>query len=255
MLAGTLYRPGVYIGDDVMPPTEGNPRGYFESFDIQNLNEDILKQVLPKRPANAIGDLFFRKRPGNAQRWLAFLPPGSHIPSSPPIERAIESKVSREPFVLKDPRFCYTLPLWRRRAKNAVNLCVFRHPHRTARSILREAETERYLKNLSISFGGALRVWRCMYTHVLETHRRQGDWLFLHYDQLFEEETLDRIERFIDGPVNRSFPDRSVSRTRRDSIDALDAGSPEAGIYRALCALAGYEEESEGRAFPAVEPF
>ena len=45
MLAGTLYREGLYIGDRVMPPTPGNPKGYFESFDIQDLNEDILKQV------------------------------------------------------------------------------------------------------------------------------------------------------------------------------------------------------------------
>jgi hypothetical protein len=246
MLAGTLHRDDVYIGDRVMPPTPGNPKGYYESFDIQDLNEDILKGILPSRPDNLAGNLFYRRRPGRAQRWLSVVPVGTVIPTNPAIEGRIREKTSIQPFCFKDPRFCYTLPLWRENLKNTIFFCVFRNPLVTVRSILKECKNERYLRSLSINQRGALLVWKTMYLHILHIHRREGEWHFFHYNQLFEEESLGRIEGAIRSPVNRDFPDRELNRVLLGPDDSLPDAGEAGSIYRELCMLADYHDPHWG---------
>ena len=49
MLAEVLHKSGYDLGPDLMPPAEGNPHGYYESFCIEAINEDLLDQVVPPR--------------------------------------------------------------------------------------------------------------------------------------------------------------------------------------------------------------
>jgi hypothetical protein len=237
MVAGTLSKAGYYMGENLMPATASNPKGYYESTDVEAINEDLLASVVPRRPGGLLGKLLSH-RPKRFQRWLAVVPVGTEIPVNQQIAERIRHITAKRPFCFKDPRFCYTLPAWRPFLSDTVFVCVFRHPAATAQSILRNCAEEPYLKGLSINFARAIHVWTLMYRHVLDIHRHDGDWLFLHYDQAGAAAGLHRIERFLSAAVDRSFPEATVSRS---STQHRIAG-PALDVYAELCALAGYTE-------------
>lgn len=52
-----------------------------------------------------------------------------------------------------------------------------------------------------------------IYTHILESHSRQGCRLFMHYNQVLTSDGLGRLEAFTETFVDRFFPFRkSFSR-------------------------------------------
>jgi len=94
----------------------------------------------------------------------------------------------------------------------------------------------------------AVRTWVAMYRQVVERHRHQGDWLFVHYDQLLTDEGLTRLEDFVGGSVGREFPDQSLRRSQ-----SREPVSPEAAaLYDELCGLAGYDTDSVSVVEPPV---
>ncbi len=131
MVAGTLAKAHYYMGSRFVPPRDSNPKGFFEDHEINDINEAILKRVVPHRP-RYIGRILFRKRLGYMQKWLARVPLHANIPSWPGIEQRIRRAVQSEPFCFKDPRFSYTLPVWRPFLRHTRFICVFRHPASTA---------------------------------------------------------------------------------------------------------------------------
>ncbi len=236
LLAGTLAGAGYYMGDNMMLPTIGNPKGYFEAFDIQNINEDILFNNMFNRPAGWAGELFFKHIPVKNQRWLARIPLRKDINCPPYLLERIKEKTSRGPYCFKDPRFCYTLPVWREFLKEPVFFCVFRHPSYTAESILLELKREKYLKNLKITGRQIYKLWNLMYSHVLEIHSKNGEWVFLHYNQIFDVNILDMIEEKIGAKVDRNFPEKKLLKDwKKGAISAK-----ESRIYRSLCEAANY---------------
>lgn len=241
MVAGTLAKAGYFMGDHLYPGRESNPKGFYEDPEINGINEMLIAQVIPQRP-RVLGKWFFRGRPLEGQRWLARMPVGTEIPSLSTVNERIQRATQREPFCFKDPRFSYTLPVWRPFLKSTGFVCVFRDPASTALSMLKECRDAEYLHSLSLTFRQALEVWRLMYRHILEVHRHEGAWLFLHYDQILSGEGLDRLEVFADAPVDRSFPDPSLCRSFSD----YPVPEEIAHIYQHLCKIAGYEATHEG---------
>lgn len=240
MVAGTLSRAGYFMGDRLYPATVSNPKGYFEDPEINDINEELIAPLIPKRP-RFMGNWLFRDRLSYGQRWLARLQLGTHVPTPPEIGRRIQALVQREPFCFKDPRFSYTLPVWRPYLKDTVFLCVFRQPTVTAASILKDCKDARYLRNLSITFGQALEVWRLTYLHILEAHMKEGEWLFLHYDQMFNHEGLNRIKELTGAEIDCAFPDAHLRRSASDRPTPLSS----LDIYKRLCNLASYSERAE----------
>lgn len=235
MVAGTLAKAGYFIGDHLHPPRHSNPKGFFESPEINGINEELIAQVIPKRPL-ILGKWFFRDRPVYGQRWLASMSLDTKIQSPPKLIERIKRVTQKEPFCFKDPRFCYTLPVWRPYLNNTVFLCVFRHPAVTAKSILKECDDMKYLHSLSINFNRALSIWTLMHRHVLEIHRHEGKWLIMHFNQILDEDGLNRIEKFTGAKVDRSFPEVSLRRTECSSQVPSDTMK----VYKELCKLAGY---------------
>jgi len=237
MIGGTLSGAGYFMGDNLVEARDSNPKGFFESRQVNNLNEAILAGVVQTRPPG--GELVKGDVPTPKQLWLAEVPVGTQLHVSADVGRQIESLCERRPFCYKDPRFCYTLPAWRPffDPRNSVFVCVFRDPSSTVRSICREVSSARYLQNLSITPEQALSVWATMYSHVLQSHRQQGRWLFVHYHQLMTEEGLDILEGFVDAPVDRSFPESSLERNRPGATTTGFAGE----VYEQLCELAGFD--------------
>ncbi len=226
------------MGDKLLPPSDGNPKGYFEDYEINHVNEDLLASVVPKRPI-IFGKECFRHRPLRGQLWVACLPLGTQIFPSPALTRRLQQAVLREPYCFKDPRFCYTLPVWRPYLKNVAFVCVFRDPGVTAASILKECQHA----PIVLTFGRALRVWTQMYTHVLQIHRHHGDWLFLHYNQLLSEHGQWRLQAFLDAYVDNSFPEASLNR----SVSTKCVPGKSWRLYEELCDLAGYKVECRRR--------
>jgi len=239
MVAGALAASGYFMGERLLPPNESNPKGYFEDSRVNALNERILESVLPRRPP-LIGNLLFRERPLSFQRWLAVVPPTVDVLPSDEFGRQIRPLVERQPFCFKDPRFCYTLAAWRPFLGKTRFVCVFRHPAVTAASMLKLWSSDQRLQTMSLSTERALQIWTAMYRHVLEKHSRQGDWLFLHYDQALQPSGLERLAHFLDCTVDSTFPERTLSR----STGTTPIPSEAKLIYERLCAMASFDAET-----------
>jgi hypothetical protein len=241
MMAGCLHGAGYFMGHNMMPPNEQNPKGYYESFEIESINEGLLAQVCPRRPSGPLGRLLFSKRPRRPQRWLCEAPLDAHFRTAPELERRMEQQLSHAPYCFKDPRFCYTLPAWRPFLEDPVYLVVFREPGRTVNSILNTVESEPYLKDLRIDAAGALRVWTAQYRHILERHAGEGVWLFVHYDQVLDGSAASRLDTLLGARTDIGFPERRLKRSGNDIAVSAEAKA----IYAALCERAGYRSEGD----------
>jgi len=239
LTAGLLAQAGYFMGDKLIPGDEGNPTGYFEDHEINGINEGLLAQVLPSPRRTLADKLLRRARPRTKwYRWLAELPPEQHIPCPEKLAERMRTQTERRPFCFKDPRFSYTLGAWRRLAPDVAAICVFRHPGASAASIVKEAQrTEILLDGIAVDYERALRIWRMMYTYVLEVHYPAGgDWLFVHYDQLMAGTAYEAIEKLLRVRVHREFADANLRR----SESSVAVSSDVAELYQRLCNLAGF---------------
>ncbi len=223
------------MGERLIRASEANPKGLFESHEINWINEELIAPAIPRRPP-LLGRWFFRERPVHRQRWLARVPLTARVQATPDLDERMKKQSAARPFCFKDPRFCYTLPAWRRHLGDAAFLCIFRDPAETAESILREKGRARYLESLDLDFTGALEVWTSMYEHVL-AHAQDGDWLFLHFEQLLGGKGVDRIEALLGVIADKSFPEEKLHRSRARA--ELPARTSQ--LYRELCSRAGIE--------------
>jgi hypothetical protein len=236
MVAGTLSKAEYFMGARLIVPRDANPKGFFEDWDINGINEELLASVVPKRPV-IFGKERLRYRPLEGQRWLASLPLDTKIHCPADVAKKIETATLRQPYCFKDPRFCYTLPAWQPFLQNIRYVCVFRAPAITAASILKECRDAAYLHTLEMTFDQSVKVWTSMYEQVLKIHRHKGIWLFLHYNQLLSREGQSRLETFLDAPVDSSFPDVSLSR----SLSIRSVPRKTWRVYQDLCKLAVYK--------------
>ena len=240
MVAGTLSASGWWVGDEPYAGRAANPKGFFETAEINGVNEELLARVLP-------ADARFE----HGQRWLCTLAPDSRPELDANARARIERLVAHTPFAFKDPRLCYTLPAWEPLLPQGTGrVCVFRDPAATLASIVKECREAAYLASLALDEERALAVWTCMYERVLAQAGR-GDWLFVHYDQMLTQDGLARLENFAGAPLDRRFPEASLRRTREHA----PLGGRAAELYRELCARAGVHERARVRvAVPAPAP-
>ena len=212
MVAGLFRSAGYSQGIELHAPRQSNPRGFFEDVEVNNINEALLRPLLPERRVE-VGVGYLADSPVQGQSWLARIPPTVTVGSTPGESERIGAALARRPFCLKDPRFCYTLHLWRQQAPGARMICVFRRPQIVVASILKEIAEMPYLANFALSVREAFEVWQLMYLHVLRRQALTGEWLFVEYDEVFESPVLDRIADFSAVPIDRAFPDRSLRRS------------------------------------------
>jgi Sulfotransferase family len=238
MVAGLLARSGYYMGGK-LDAYRGvtNPKGFFEDPDINAINEQILQPIVPRRPREPIGRVFFPRRGVAWSHWLTPVAPEVEVPRPPPaLVEWIRTYTDTRPFCFKDPRFSYTLSIWREQAPHARFICVFREPSRTAHSMVKEANGAEYLRHFKLDYRGALRVWEAMYLRILNEHAREGEWLFVHYDQALNGDAFDRLEEFTGARLDRTFPEESLSRSPASG----DVSTRAIETYRRLCERAGF---------------
>ncbi len=220
MLAGAFAHAGWHVGADPYPARSSNPKGFFESKEINGVNEYLL----------ALGE---GDRLGPWQRWLAELPLDWRCPTDVRAQQRIAALVRRAPYCFKDPRLAYTLPAWSPFTQDALRVCVFRHPLAVARSIVKECAQESYLRGVDMSVETALAAWLAAHRRILDSLRADGEWCFVHYDQVLSGEGLARLESLVGAPLAREFPDASLQRNVADS----ELGGELAATYAQLCEL------------------
>lgn len=242
MLAGVLAGEHAYeTGNRPMPRdfrSVENPKGLFEDFNVLEINEDLLDPLFPRAPRLP----WRRKRMARrilprGQRWAAALPPDAAVVADSALDARIKAQLGRRPFCYKDPRFAFTLPAWRPHLGEAVIVCIFREPARTANSLVAEWRRNP-ARAYEMTYARALAHWRAAYGRVLEQHEKGGDWVFVHYDQVLGGDGISRLEEALDARVDHRFPDAALKRADTNG----ESGESESATYARLCSLAGMSE-------------
>lgn len=230
MLTGMLADSGFHLGDDFeyLNKNKANPKGFFEDYEVNTVNEDILKETLVSIP-EFIRKQLFPSSTFYRARWLARVSITKKIVSNEKIDNRIASLINKEKFCYKDPRLSYTLPIWQSVIEKSEikvkHLVVYREPAKTANSIVRECRENKALHPLKMDVRKALKVWELMYSHILKNYnqdKNKNNWLFIHYNQLFTSETQNKIEDFIGASINKEFPEKKLSRATA-SIDKMNS--------------------------------
>ncbi len=235
--AGAIIRgnPHYYSGGEFVPPRVSNPDGTFESISIRSINEDILSNVVPARPHEHDSNYFHI--PKRWQRWLARIPLDKPIIATKTQEQEILRQVQKTPFCLKDPRFSYTLSAWKPFIPKTTFVCMFRHPAETARSILRFVDEFELMKEFKINYEKSLEAWFCLNEHILEKHFKKGDsWLFMHLDQLYSPDGLNKLANVIGGKINTE----SIKPERKRTFVSTSVPKKIQNLYDRLCELAEF---------------
>lgn len=235
MVAGCFASAGYFCGERPYPARDSNPKGFFESPEINGVNEALLAPTIPRHPGL-----------GTWQRWLAIAPPDVALGVTPALELRMARVAERTPFCLKDPRFCFTLPAWREHLGDHVAVCVFRDPAATAASIMKECASVEYLADVPMDRDRALTIWTAHYRAALQRQAEGGSFVFVHMDQMIEGDGLDTLARATGAPIDRSFPE---GRLRRSAPEGEVPGEVR-DLYRSLCAMAGYAPSH----LPRVKP-
>lgn len=226
MLTGILNNAGYFTGErsNYLKTNKSNPKGFFEDYEVNTINEDILNENLITIPEK-IRKTFFPSRTFYRARWLARLPINQTIKSTEQIKRRIEAVVNNQPFCYKDPRFSYTLPIWNEvLGSNIKFIVVFREPNKTADSIVRECKENPHLNKLKINQDIALDIWISMYSHILSNYQKssiKNHWLFFHYNQVFDENKVSELETFVNLKLDTSFAEKHISRSA-DSFEKIN---------------------------------
>lgn len=152
LTASTLQAAGLDIGQRLMGPYPGNPRGHFEDLDFVDLHREALR-------ANGLPDHGLVSEPGSPRLDGASL------------AQALRLIAAREslghPWGFKDPRTVLFLDCWNTLLPAARWLLVFRHPLACIDSLLRRDEPD-----LRLQPTDALRVWT-HYNSVLLTFAQE----------------------------------------------------------------------------------
>lgn len=246
MLAGILHQAGYFMGEKFHQPRDSNPKGFFEWYKINRINELILAPFAKNDLKGALIKNIIKKNtvddPGPDQRWLMALPLGKEIEEvSPGIEKEMQSVLHKDPFCYKDPRFSYTLPVWKKFLKpDTVFICIFREPDVTVNSILQECRTRNYLASLYINRSRAYNVWLNIYSHVLFKHAKHFEnFVFVHYNQVFNGTALPMLSKMLGVPLKKDFVDEDLKRT----VPGGSMPDKVKELYRSLCAAAKYMDE------------
>jgi hypothetical protein len=161
LAASLVASAGVCLGERLMGPERGNPKGHFEDLDFYELHRRALA-------ANGLGSEGF-----TCQESIA-------VP--PAVAEAFDAVVARRrslgrPWGWKDPRTTLFLEAWRERLPEAVFLLLFRRPWEVVDSLLRRGD-ECFASNPRL----AADVW-------LAYNRRLHDFYLAHRDRCLLVET------------------------------------------------------------------
>ena len=185
-LAGALFHSGISGGKQLLEPAYDNPKGFFENKQVVSINEDILQSFglkwdsLFNLPDNWIYDSSMHRHKGAIRHFLQTEASSEHL------------------LYIKDPRMCYTLPLWQEVLKEFNFSCHYlvsvRHPLEVMQSL--------YKRN-KIEAGKACALWLNHYLRA-ELHSRNCQRQFVELDRL-----LDDPDKYMESILKKLDPNLS----------------------------------------------
>ena len=234
LLTAMLRTEGLHQGSvHSIQPRAANPMGFYEDWEINAINDQILgAAVQARRPTaqphpghdHGLDDTSI-DRPGGAQHWLLRWPLDQGLSATASQQRDMARLMRPAPFCFKDPRFSYTLDLWiaslpPQQRQQLRSICVFRRPEAVVESTLRELRTEPKLHNLAISVQGAFSIWWHHYAWILQrlAGQRRQHTLILDYEDLFSAVGQRSLERFSGRAIRRDLPQAALNRSAGSTL-------------------------------------
>lgn len=232
MVTGTLASGGYWTDEGYWGADEHNPMGYFESAEVQTINDLLLAPYLPSlTPLPQDGS--YTEYTG---QFLHPLPLDAELSADATLLQRMQASLDHIPYCIKDIRFCYTLDLWRPLLDNTRFICVFRDPIATAHSLLRYCKRTVQYHSVEMTIERGLALWFCYYTHLLRHCKNESEWLFVHYNQMFDPQTVERLATFSGATLGAAFPEQTLRR----AVPAITYDTDIVDLYRELCERAGY---------------
>ena len=197
LLCTLLEKSGVYFGepDQLVPPNDENPDGFWENIAIRKLNDSLLKS------AGCDWDHIGKFTTTNI--------PVDLLTQFRNESRSIYAELDQRGISgIKDPRMCVLTEVWQPLLEQSVNIFVYRHPAEIAKSLL---------KRNGIPF----EVGLCLCEHYLVqviNYLSSRDYLLVdHQDLLFRPfETIKNLSRYLLSTKGVSLPE--LSRTTIESV-------------------------------------
>jgi len=246
LMGGILHQMGFYMGENLYPPRDSNPRGFFECDFINGINERILKPYdynLSNKINPEPQKLHSPFSPGEGHRWLAYITRETIVDSTDSeVLQDIRKATSIKNFAYKDPRFNYTLDVWMPYLKeDVVFICMFRNPAETVESVVTECATAEYLTNFSITHHLTERLWLNSYSHLLLKVKPgfSSRFVFIHYHQLLSGSIMEKLSNLFMTKIDNQFVEKKLNRTRTKYQVMTETDE----VYEHLCNLAQFDQE------------
>jgi len=179
-LSGLLVKMGAYFGppDQQLPTKKANPKGYWERWDVVLANDALLQErgLEWHRVSTYKSDLFDPVDSSSARKHLGVM---------------IDDSEQHQPWFVKDPRICLTLPYWLSQLKNPVCVLVARDPLQVAYSLQSRGDCSAHV---------GLALWET-YTGAALWHSRNCRRIILHYEELLKspQAELERLLAFLEA--------------------------------------------------------
>lgn len=223
----------------MLPPTESNPDGYYESREINSLNNHIINEYLS-------GICFKRWRSQfrslNNSDVRAFPFASIRIPTGTELSRqstnALRHFCDKKEYCYKDPRMCTTLPVWQRLFTGDEKfIVVFREPEITISSYIRNGQR---IYSPPLNFNGyeLEKSYINNYTRLMNI--ASSNWLFLHYKQILQLHKTFELESMAGRPLDWSHINPDLVRSKRSDYSCKSNIASQ--VYKALCDKAGFRE-------------
>ena len=194
MLAGLFADAGHDAGRRLIPAGPSNPAGFFEDLDVNAANDDLLAPLGDRPWPGTVAPPRHLRWLGAYDDWVRGPGPGG----------ALARLVPDRPFVLKDPRFCYSLPAWADVLDEATVLVIVRHPDEVVASVLamagREPET---FAGFDVTEEHMHAMWCAMYTAVLGwvDDRAPGPVAFVDCDDVRSGRAVPHLAELSGTPI------------------------------------------------------
>jgi hypothetical protein len=224
--------------DVIMPAKEENPKGFWERNDVLKVNDELIESE------GALWDCPLRFDASRLEEGAGI----EHFVEE--AKRIVNELNDHEPWFAKDPRFCLTLPAWRKVLERPLVVHVFRNPLEVALS---------FRKRNGASLSAGLALWEYHVLKAVESCKGLPCFYIRHEDMVRSPEATARLiyerltEMGVGGLVKpddrevAKFVDASLYRNRATGIEAKGR------LSEGQCATWEYlVEASEGR--PAALP-
>jgi len=227
-MGGILHQSGYYMGDYLYPPRISNPKGFFEDKEINRINELILENYdgLIQNGQKEISRTYSPYNPRFGHRWLSFIPFDTTITcKTQTVLNDIFYYTEKQPFAYKDPRFCFTLDVWKQYLPSeTIIIAMIRNPLYTVQSVLDECKRANYLNDFYITKQIAIDLWINYYNRILKLIKEGKYKIFvIDYDKLIKKQVLNKLSELLGTSLRNDFIDISLSRSSQIDGNEISA--------------------------------